>query len=117
GPGLPRDPPSASTITFGWRAAVSSGGRAAVSSGWRAAVSPLMASQTGFLGAHQHGAALRAPHHGLRRGLGDAGDLAAVELDPAGAAATGLQQRRADTVLGALAVVDGEQLVREGSDQ
>src|SRR4051794_15343006 len=83
GPGLPRDPPSASTMKR--RLTPRSLGQK-----W-----PFPPSQSGVRGADEDPAAVLAAQHRVRVGVAEGGQLVAVQLDPAALAAAGVQVRRA----------------------
>src|SRR3954468_7679179 len=74
GPGLPREPPSASTISR--------------------RVTARLRSQARLGAAHENPAAVLAAHHLVRVGGPDGAQLAAVQLDPAALALPRLEQGR-----------------------
>src|SRR3954447_17248270 len=104
GPGLPRDPPSASTMSR----RLTPRPQAPEARLWR--------SQAGLGGADQDPAAVLAAQDGVRVGVAEGGQLGAVHLDPAALAAAGVQVRGAGRP-GLLRdpVVQLEQLGRHGA--
>src|SRR3954447_23661337 len=83
GPGLPRAPPSASTMSR--RLTLRPAGPTSRS----------RPSQTGVRGADEDPAAVLAAEHGVRIGVAEGGQLVAVELDAAALATAGVQVRGA----------------------
>src|SRR4051795_6400193 len=113
GPGLPRDPPSASTMSR----RLTPRPQAPKSRSWRQAPkSRSWRSQAGLGGADEDPAAVLAAQHGVRVGVAEGGQLVAVQLDPAALAAAGVQVRGAGRP-GLLRdpVVQLEQLGRHGA--
>src|SRR5215212_9115356 len=95
GPGLPREPPSASTTT-------------------RRTASLIDPSQAAFGGTEQDPAALVAPDHVVVRGGADRRQLGVVELEHATAAPSSAQERSAEPVPALTqAVVETHQVRRE----
>src|SRR4051794_33208141 len=104
GPGLPRDPPSASTMSR------------RLTPRLRGQKWPFLPSQAGLGGADQDPAAVLAAQHAVRIGVAEGGQLVAVELDPAPLAAAGVQLGGAGGpgLLGD-PVVQGQQRRRDGA--
>src|SRR5437588_3084992 len=109
GPGLPREPPSASTITLRVTGPT-------LPSQVDRQLEP-RASQPRLSGPDQDRTAFLAADHLVRRRVLDLRQRAAVQLQPACLAAPGSQQGGADALLPAYPLVEAEQVVRELVDQ